>query len=143
MSKFKITHSCGHQSVAQIVGPEKDRARKAAWLADQECSACKSNKLADERAQKSKQDAAATNTLVALVGSDKQVAWATSIRADLLVKLNSILIKGVERGMPANQASTAQRAIDLIMAETSAKVWIDYRQIDAEARLKSAWSNVV
>jgi hypothetical protein len=80
MAKFYITHSCGCKETHNIVGKESLRDGKADWLASRMCAAC----YKQDRTTKA---AEATNHLPALTGTEKQVAWAVTIRAALILKL--------------------------------------------------------
>ena len=64
--------------------------------------------------------------LVALVGSDKQITWADSIRRHALGDLN---VKAL--GAKPEAAATVQALIGKILAQTSAAWWIDNQGKDA------------
>ena len=77
--KYEITHICGHNQEHQMYGAEAERKSKLAWLAGQPCANCR---------QSAASAAAENSNLPALSGSDKQVAWAVTIRQaaiDLMV----------------------------------------------------------
>lgn len=69
--KYEITHICGHNQDHQMYGAEAERKNKLAWLAGQPCNHCR---------QSAASAVAENNNLPALSGSDKQVAWAMTIR---------------------------------------------------------------
>jgi hypothetical protein len=94
------THACGHQGERyQAYGKMELRERQRVAIERQECPAC--------RKWQAEQHASAAG-LPILVGSDKQIAWASDIRARAL------------RLLPADKA-------DRLRAETSAKWWIEHR----------------
>ena len=91
MAKYDVTHACGHQQTHQLVGPHKDRERKVGWLETTDCSEC-------YQAERLRQREAALEAAVvqakefelpALVGSEKQIAWAIQLRADFVAQLET------------------------------------------------------
>ena len=86
MAKYTVDHTCGHTVTHQLYGPGKDRDRKLAWLETVSCPDCRRTIVEAERealngaAAQSNQEAG----LPELTGTPKQVAWAESIRAELL-----------------------------------------------------------
>lgn len=117
-----ITHACGHQQTHYLRGFAGAQDRKASWLAKTSCRSCY---VADKRATEAAEAAAnhfalGPLGLPELVGSERQVTWATSIRALRLGTLVPDLI--------ANDAG--ERGW---YRETDAKWWIDNRAVaDAE-----------
>lgn len=78
MAKYKFTYSCGHDGEAQLYGPEKERQRKIQyWENFGLCPECFHKKKTEE----AKADAAMLG-LPELSGSEKQKAWAETIRAE-------------------------------------------------------------
>jgi hypothetical protein len=128
MAKYNITHSCGCQEIHQIVGKVPLRGAKMQWLADRMCIAC-------DNKDKSAIAAEASGDLPVLVGTEKQVAWAVSLRHDIRKQLLEEL-----RGLSYRQSAVAYRwgswaeveaksavIIAEILSEASAKWWIDNR----------------
>jgi hypothetical protein len=68
-----------------------------------------------------------------LQGSEKQVAWATEIRERAAQELAEYRDQQVNGAMRGDDESIAlvDAAIESIMAEASAKVWIDRRSYTA------------
>lgn len=60
-----------------------------------------------------------------LVGSPKQVEWANTIRADYIAYWIKLLKDPAFRTNTVNYKRDHVDALTLILAETSAKVWID------------------
>ncbi len=100
----------------------------------------------------SSSDTAGSSTSVpTLQGSEKQVAWATEIRAKQLRPIRAvaqdILSRKVKEGLTPAQEATAQRAqalaqqwLDAQEQQPSAKWWIDHRQngeLDWQIALRS------
>ena len=134
-----ITHTCGHTETVQMYGTSKERDSKAAWLSSKPCQECQ---------RKAQQTAAAESAqaqgLPALVGSDKQVAWATTIRAELLCKVAQMRSEFEATGRKQNvteDVMTAQMGqfdalVTKLTAQTAAAWWIDRRSNSAQALLK-------
>lgn len=79
MAKYEINHTCGHTETVQLYGNHTERERKIEWLESQECPAC--------RRKKELEEAEKINSgleLPELEGSEKQIAWATTIRAKIV-----------------------------------------------------------
>ena len=70
MAKYTITHTCGHEEVITLFGPNKEREEKIAWLESQPCVQCRLAGTED------------------LKGSEKQRAWASEIRQSKMVGLS-------------------------------------------------------
>lgn len=113
MAKYTITHKCGCERTYNIIGKHTERDRKIEWLEGQDCPECK--REAEDEAAK-----AATEgmDLPELEGSVKQVAWANTIRAAFILQARE------------NEAITdVSKAITVLSAETSAKEFIDWRNM--------------
>ena len=85
----KITHSCGHTQTHQIYGKHSGfggREEKIAWLEGRLCTKCWKAEKDEQRAKESAEAAeqAKASGLPELTGSEKQVAWAERIRAEIL-----------------------------------------------------------
>lgn len=116
MGKEYVTHSCGHEVVHQLYGPHASRDRKAAYLATQACPDCQ--KAARDLANAAKNAEAAEQANAAglpeLTGSEKQIAWATTIRQEKLGQIEQINDYG----------------LSLLTGQTAASWWIDLRNED-------------
>lgn len=125
MAKYYITHTCGHDECHQICGTNVngEREKKEEWLKTTKCQECwtKENKIKREQehaaaleiAKKTEEQIAMPD----LSGSDKQIAWARSLRAEYIGKVNqsklSIFIE-LMQDKPVMQ---------------TAKWWIDNRSV--------------
>lgn len=157
MSKYNITYKCGHTATINICGPTKDRDRKAAWYAEQDCPECR---RAKENADAAAKAEAADRP--ELAGSEKQVAWANTIRekaidsisnkpsdaqndvatiiySRLREQFNHDEAKIEARGKEIadklgddKQAAIVALLLDAANAVTDAKEWIDNRQDTVE-----------
>lgn len=122
MAQYEITHKCGHKSIANITGPDKNGRRQ--WIADQ-----KADELCYECAIAERNAAAVRNAetlgLPTLTGSEKQVTWATSLRQSIIDEMDRLEVKAGE--IP--QSWINRRAT--LLAQSDAKFWIDNRELTA------------
>ncbi len=135
MAKYTAHHICGHDAELQLYGPGKERERRLRWLATVPCMDCK--RAAEQAARAEASVAAAAQAEIAglpnLTGSEKQVAWAETIRRDRLAQLDKVLDA---LRQPASRLTEAGRA-DLFAAldrlageyrgQAEARWWIDHR----------------
>ncbi|MDR2173676.1 MAG: hypothetical protein LBE32_05675, partial [Burkholderiales bacterium] len=75
MAHYTITHACGHKDTIALFGPHAARDKRIEHMENELCPAC--------WAEKSR-NADVSHGLPALKGSDKQVAWASEIRQEVL-----------------------------------------------------------
>lgn len=86
MSKYYGTYSCGHEGRVNVIGPEKNRQ----WIVDRKfegmCPECYTKHLEEERikANEISAEKAKEMELPELEGTEKQVAWATTLRQKLI-----------------------------------------------------------
>lgn len=113
----EITYRCGHTATVQIYGSAKERDSKAAWYSRSvDCAECKARAQAEINAKAAGQ--AKADGLPELTGSDKQIAWAVTIRGKAIEMLNEMAKTDNDR-----KAITA-----LVNTATAAKDWIDNRE---------------
>lgn len=116
--KYNGTYSCGHDGVCDVIGPGKDREWKINRHFSRPCPEC-ADRIARERAEKAAKDAAEQG-IPALTGSDKQIAWATEIRASFLREVEA-------ENMRADGPDADAILTHLITHCTRASYWIDCR----------------
>lgn len=134
MAKHTVTHSCGHDQEHQVYGPGRDRERKLNWLETTLCTDCwKSQQDANREA--GNVAAAAANQLAGLIpltGSEKQIAWAESIRSAICA-----VLRAAERDLDTTDLSEVAReevggavalVVDEICGQAEAKWWIEKGQ---------------
>ena len=122
----RITHACGHEQVHYLAGFPSQQERKARWLGTTTCRTCFAAAKRSEQADAAARDTAtiAHLTLPALLGSERQVGWATTIRASRLAVIVA------EQGADASQHACLE--------VTDAKWWIDHRDLpDADLIAKA------
>ena len=82
-----LTYSCGHTAEVQLYGKRSERERKVASAAKYPCAACRA-------AAAQVKDTA--NGLPQLIGSEKQIAWASECRAKMLPLADQVVAKVAE-----------------------------------------------
>lgn len=118
MAKYTITHKCGHIEEVQLFGKMEDRERRIAYLEAEECDECRKAK-ANAAAVAAKKE----RGLPDLAGSEKQVAWANTIREQVYKALDCLA--------PYTDKEQVKTIVDgwreKMNAQTQAKWWIDNR----------------
>jgi hypothetical protein len=117
--EYRIAHACGHEQAHYLSGFASQMERKAAWLKTTKCKSCF---VAEKRAEQAGATAGASAAIAhldlpLLSGSDRQTAWASSIRAK---RLAAIMV------MDPSAGPSDHRACCVI---TDAKWWIDHRDL--------------
>ena len=123
-----ITHACGHEQAHYLTGFASQQERKVRWLQTTTCRPCYiAGKKAEQAEAAHQNDAAIAHLdLPALVGSERQVGWATTIRAGRLATLVATPVTG------------ETKALRYCIAITDAKWWIDHRDLsDADLAAKA------
>ena len=115
----RITHACGHEQAHYLTGFASQQDRKAQWLKTTKCRPCFVAEKKTAQADAASRDGAAIAhlDLPPLTGSERQVAWATSVRASRLAAL------------VAEPAADGAVAWEVCAPITDAKWWIDHRDL--------------
>lgn len=133
MAKYQVTMACGHNVEIQLYGKESDRDKKIAWLEKHGlCTECQKAAKAAEHAEataKAAEKAMAEN-LPELTGTEKQINWALTIRAEKLAEIDSLKAKGLKD-------IEAQAIKNVLASNTEAKFWIDNRALDAKSIIQA------
>jgi hypothetical protein len=109
----QITHKCGHTALHSIYAQcAADYDRQDIRLARQKCTACR--EAAKQACGEADAVLIATVPVAELAGSPKQVAWATTIRATRLARLQR----------------AGSGAVAYLACVNDAKWWIDNRSAD-------------
>lgn len=138
MAKYGIDWSCGHHTVEQLYGHHTERDRKIDWMQSTgKCPDCYRAQKQAEKDSANQQAAAANAELPKLIGSDKQVAWAESIRRAALDNTLNKIADDAEAKLatvPADKVALYRAVLAAMRAarqklekETSAKWWIESR----------------
>lgn len=92
MAWYYGTYSCGHEGRVNIIGKVKDRQWKADRHFEKLCPECWRKHLEKERERQNEEAAikAAEMELPELQGTEKQVAWANTIRQNIIERLDEL-----------------------------------------------------
>ncbi|MDX3025652.1 hypothetical protein [Streptomyces acidiscabies] len=126
--KLLIEHACDHAATADITGPDThgQRARKAAWLAGQDCPDCSSRSREREHQEANARAVAesASHGWPDLVGTPRQAAWAATIRSETVQEMRDRLAAQCtpEAAGRAHAMWTAAA-----LRQTDASWWIEHR----------------
>lgn len=115
--QYTINYKCGHSEDQQLYGPVKDRESRISWAERQSCKDC-------YRAEIKAQEIAASIDRPALLGSEKQIAWAITIRLAAKKKFE-VFLAMVRAANPANIPEGLDAASDNFFSNSSAKYWIE------------------
>lgn len=143
MAWYYGTYSCGHEGRVNIIGPHKDREWKKERAFSHPCYECR-RKEREERIQKENEESAKLSKeydFPELTGSEKQIAWANTIRINLFKKADELLeelkeskkkeayFRSTETGQKIFISS--DEMIDMIdvgfFEHVDAKFWIEHR----------------
>lgn len=128
MAQYGVTHTCGHSEWHDLIGPGKDRERKLSWLETTVCSECyKAQKEAEKTAANEYAKTANAETgLPELTGTEKQIAWAETIRLKIATDMSDLVsrIDNAVRGTDELK-QLALRGAATIMRQTKATYWIN------------------
>ena len=153
MAKYQIEFSCGHTETRDIIGRVSDRESKAEWMAQGLCSECweeEKKRQFEEQKMKAAEEAREYG-LPELTGSEKQIAWANTLRQEWIKKIEKHIgqIQNVidkNREKQPEQVTEAEKkfgimksVVDNILIKTiDAKYWIDNREENPIAIINEA-----
>jgi hypothetical protein len=134
MGKHTVSHTCGHDQVHILFGPHKERDRKLDWLAGTPCSECWRAKQEQERTAANTAAAEANQQmgLPALTGSDRQIAWAESIRKPICAAFKEAEQKALADINPDLSEAAREEVgdaivllVDEVCSKAESRWWID------------------
>lgn len=133
MAKYQVTYKCGHTTEMQLFGKISDRENKIEWYRNNcDCPDCKRKNHAKENQKASEQ--AQSLGLVALKGSEKQIAWAETIRVKA-IECAEVVRKEIE-DKASNSATDEKtklafeiiiKTIESLVNNDESSWWIDNR----------------
>ena len=126
MAKYTVTCSCGHEDTVSLIGNHRSRESRIDYLQQSGgCAECYEQQRNESRQQATAQatQEAKDAELPDLIGSEKQVAWAVTIRSKLLAEIEEI----VTRLKQDKDYQLILLAVDRLQQITEAKQWIDWR----------------
>lgn len=151
MAKAYVTFSCGH--TGQVAGYRRaDVDYKVEMAPTRLCPDCwRAEQQKENDAENAAAAASPVNAgLPALTGTEKQIAWATTIRLTRLTEFESTIHElisnneqAVESGKrtreQADQAiAQARLAYGVLLGESESRFWIDSREDSARMMLSAA-----
>lgn len=132
MALYDITRTCGHKEQVQIYGTNTrgQREWRAARLAEEPCADCR--RAAHQQRNAAAAQVAAQSGLPALTGSERQIAWAESIR---LAGLAQLADHATRAARAVEDPAARERVVAVLLhiltriasAQTDARWWIDHR----------------
>ena len=141
MAKYTVTNTCGHTSSVELVGPERDRTRRLDAMERTTCRDCgRATATATATAQ------AEVAGLPTRTGTEKQIAWAATIRAEKLaaitVERELFVATGKRQMVPAELIIVELTAFDMAARKVAGQVaagwWIDHQRDTAITLLRAA-----
>lgn len=125
MAKYQVTYACGHTDTIQLYCKEADREKRLAYLSTIDCPDC----YYEKRLQAAK---AQTADLPELQGSEKQINWATQIRAGVFAALDkySKLVEDNQTAREEVKIVALKMFADFrkaMTAHSDCRFWIDNR----------------
>ena len=128
MARYTIRRSCGHEDEVQIYGPNTrgQREWRARKLGEQPCDACR--QAAHDTVNQRAAEMADTAGWPALTGTERQVPWAQTIRADQIAAAVDD-INGNPRITDAVRGDVIKLITEILLRQTSAAWWLDNRRL--------------
>lgn len=133
MANYLIHYACGHNETKQLYGKHTAREQYIEWAAKSgTCSCCKANDAAAATAAIETE-----HGLPALTGSDKQIAWARTLRATA-VKAVADFVNATRARCPADKIAELEGQAEVVLqalaGKADARYWIDSRDMAAHQR---------
>lgn len=138
MTRHLVVHACGHPAEHELIGAPHRREWQASKRAEGPCPRCWRARVDSADAENAA--LAVERCWPELAGTDKQQAWAITIRGCLVDELPSRMVElaqaGEDRGtvFPAQQQALVL-AREICLEQTSAAWWIGNRKRLGEALL--------
>ena len=132
MAKYDVERSCGHVETVSLFGKVKDREWRLENIESQKlCYDCWQKQLAEEREKENKEaaEAAQEMNLPPITGSEKQIAWAETIRQKMLITIDDYIYTSVKKEM-RNDPSLREAVEHIKNNKTEARWWIDNRYVN-------------
>lgn len=119
MAKYAITYHCGHEAIEQLYGKNAEREKYIEYAQHAKlCPSCYAVAQATARATEAATYATQTADYPPLTGSEKQVAWALTIRGKFLEAIAAL---------PQRDSEGLSQVDTAIRRQTDSRWWIDQR----------------
>ena len=121
--KYTVTYRCGHTGVIDLGGKGSEREWRLKKEAEKLCPDCYQEEL--DRKNKEAAEKAEQMGLPKLEGSEKQIAWAESIRSEIISKIDEVFYTDSHSKLKGSQIADTFKGE--VMTCTSAKIFIESR----------------
>lgn len=144
MAKYEITFSCGHTETIQLVGKISERERKIEYFKNHglcsECLEAERKRQFEEQNRKAAEEAKELG-LPELTGTEKQVAWANTLRKQWIEKVESEIRTWItdDESRDEEVRKALKRVVEEHLINTvDARWWIDNRNASIHRFLEEA-----
>ncbi len=136
--KYDITYKCGHTGVIELYGKNTDRERQIRRMECCDCPDCQAKTAREAVA------ADEANMLPALTGTEKQIAWATTIRRTFLNNYDAFLERRIAEAEAQQKKCTegiarCEKTKEIILKKTKSSWWIERNRLSVEALLSEVY----
>lgn len=148
--RYDGVYSCGHEGSIHLYGKSDYREWRKEKIFSGICPECYKKQLAEERAVEKEAaiEEAKEMQLPELTGTEKQIAWAITIRSNLIKELSTFFTNAGEKVRVEDKKLVSidelSEAFDFILeTKTSAKFWIDNRSsYDCKKKILEAYNEM-
>lgn len=144
MAKYEITFSCGHTETIQLVGKISERERKIEYFKNHglcsECLEAERKRQFEEQNRKAAEEAKELG-LPELTGTEKQVAWANTLRKQWIEKVESEIRTWItdDESRDEEVRKALKRFVEEhLIKKIDARWWIDNRNTSIYRFLEEA-----
>ena len=139
MAWYNGTFSCGHEGRVNVIGKIKDRQWKIDRAFNDMCPECYQKWLQEEYERKNQEalEEAKEMDLPELIGTEKQVAWANTLRKNFIDTVEKRIENLKEKSKPKKAKRYSETLDYILLTKKEAKFYIDYRDRDVEFILDS------
>ena len=137
MAQYRATYACGHSEIIKLYGKETDRAERLKYLRAETCPTCRQASYREQ--SQDAQIANAISGLPSLTGTDKQSAWAETIRKTKITDIDAMIAGALADPQAQEEPvliAALQAAARAVRDQTSAAWWIDRRDSSARSLVR-------
>ena len=126
---YSGTFSCGHEGKVNIIGKAKDREWKIERAFSNMCPDCYKKWLEEEHQRKNKEamEEAKEMDLPELTGTEKQIAWANTLRKKFIDTVEDRIESLKTKNAPKKTKRYQETLDHILLTKTEAKYYIDNR----------------
>lgn len=125
MAYYDVKHCCGHTECVQLYGPTKNREWRIHQMEQELCSECWAAELARRNAENAKK--AREMELPPLQGTEKQVAWAETLRMEFIAEYERDYANRPMRVDAGLENCSYDEYAEAMLKEPRASWWIDHK----------------